>query len=317
MRFLKSTMILEFKDYNLVPKKMELVVSDNTNEALWRKFYISKKVENLSPLSLEVYKQNLEAFSKVIRKSFLQITTDDIRIYLASLMHKNPNISENYLDNVRRYLSTFFKFLTEEGLIRINPSAKIKKIRGNTSVKEPFNDLEVEKIRNACKNPAEKLVIELLLSTAMRKAELCGIKISDINLDKNEIRIIGKGNKLRYAYLNAKSIIALKEYFNFRKENGYTSEYLLVRNNSRAEFRGKPHDLESMYSLIYGIGKRAGVPHTHPHRFRRTVATNWVRKGMAIEKVSELMGHSQLETTMIYVKINRDEVRSEHHRLTD
>lgn len=317
MRFLKSTMILEFKDYNLVPKKMELVVSDNTNEALWRKFYISKKVENLSPRTLEIYKQTLESFSKVIRKSFLQITADDIRIYLASLMHKNPNVSENYLDNVRRYLSTFFKFLSEEGFIKINPSAKIKKIRGNTSIKEPFTDLEIEKIRNACKNPAEKLIIELLLSTAMRKAELCGIKISDVNLDKNEIKIIGKGNKLRYTYLNAKSIFALKEYFDFRKEHGYTSEHLLVRHSAREGLSGLPHDLESLYSLIYRIGRRAGVPHTHPHRFRRTVATNWVRKGMAIEKVSELMGHNSLETTMIYVKINRDEVRSEHHRLTD
>ena len=298
---------------------MELVVSDNTNAELWKKFYISKKVENLSPKTLIVYKQNSEMFSKLIKKSFLQVNSDDIRIFLAYLMHKNPNVSESYLDNSRRYLSTFFKFLVDEEIIRKNPVTKIKKIKGNTVVKEPFSDLEIEKIRNACCNPLEKVVVELLFSTAARKSELCSIKISDINFEKNEIKIIGKGNKLRYIYLNAKSLVALSEYFEFRKKYGYDSEYLLIKHHtrSRVELSGEPHDEDSMYSLIAGIGKNAKVSNANPHRFRRTAATNWVRKGMSIEKVSELLGHSSLETTMIYVKINRDEVRLEHHRLTD
>lgn len=310
---------LSFQDYNLTPKKMDLIVSENTNASLWHKFYISKKVENLSPRTLHVYQKNLEMFDDLIKKPFLQVTTDDIRVFLAILMNRNPNVSENYLDNTRRYLSTFFKFLVDEEFIRINPVAKIKKIRGNTAVKEPFCDLDVEKIRNSCKNPLEKVIIELLLSTAMRKAELCGIKISDINFNKNEIKIIGKGNKLRYVYLNAKSQIALNEYFNFRKEHNYNSDYLLVRHNTITcqELSGQPFDEGTIYAVISRIGKRAKVPHANPHRFRRTVATNWVRKGMAIEKVSELLGHNSLETTMIYVKINRDDVRAEHHRLTD
>lgn len=315
---LRSSFAIALSKYDLVKKgKYEVVVSENTNEFLWKKFFIGKKIENISDNSLKVYKDNLERFDSVIKKNFLDVTTEDIRFYMATIISKKPNVKETYLDNIRRFLKTFFQFLVDEGIIKINPVARIKPIRGNTSEKLPFSNMEIEKLRNACTNYLEKAVIEILLSTAFRRQELAGIKLSNVDFQKGSIRTIGKGKKLGYGFLNAKALLALTEYI--EKERKSKTDFLFIRGKTK-KFRGKPgepHDASSLYSLIKKIGKRAGVTHVHPHRFRRTAATKALDRGLGLEDVKELLRHEDIKTTLIYTTLNKDRLKDKHDRFLD
>lgn len=191
---IKNIIIIQLKDYDIVSKKYEIVVSDRTNAELWKKFFLTKKAENLSDKSLLYYKNSLELFSLFVKKSFLQVTTDDIRLYLAVEREKNQQKAVS-IDNIRRILNSFFSFLNEEEYISNNPVKKIKKVKGQKTEKTAFTQLELEKLRMACENSLEKAIMEVLISSAIRATELANIKIRDIDFEKNEIKIIRKGNK--------------------------------------------------------------------------------------------------------------------------
>lgn len=315
---LRSQFSLALSKYNLVKKgKYEVVVSENTNEFLWKKFFIGKRIENLSENSLKVYKDNLERFDSVIKKNFLDVTTEDVRFYIATVISKNSSVKETYLDNIRRFLKTFFQFLVDEGLIKTNPVTRIKPIRGNTSEKLPFSNMEIEKLRNACSSCLEKAVIEILISTAFRRQELAEIKLSDIDFEKGSIRTIGKGKKLGYGFLNAKALLALIEYI--EKERESKSVFLFIRGKNKRfrEKAGEPYDASSLYALIKKIGKKAGVTHVHPHRFRRTAATKALDRGLGLEDVKELLRHEDIKTTLIYTTLNKDRLKDKHNRFLD
>lgn len=315
INIIKTTFFLTLEKYDIFPKKHEIMVSERTNEILWKKFFLTKKAENLSERTLRYYKLTLESFSWEIKKRLLDITSDDIRFYL--IKKEQEKCTEVTLDNLRRNLSSFFRWLQDEGIRHDNPVARIKRVRGETSEQKAFTNVEIEKIRNACKNSFEKALIELLLSTAARLAELTNIKIKDIDFDKNEIKVIRKGNKIGYIYLNAKANIALHEYINSRKQ--YNSEFLWVRQETGINIleAGTRYSADYLSNHIKAIGKRAGIEHVHPHKFRRTVATLALQKGMTLEEVQQILGHSQINTTLRYTKIDRSDIRMKHNRIID
>lgn len=307
-KMLSQELFIILSDYEIAVRETAVSVrNEDKNKYFLQKFIIGKAVKGCTERTLELYKKEIWKILEKIGKPADEIQTDDIRLYLA-LRQRRDKITNVTADNELRYLRSFFGYLTMEELIEKNPVCKIDKIKSERVKKKAFTELEVEKIRSACKNNWETAVVEVLLSTGCRVTELVNIKIADIEGDK--IIVQGKGNKERFAYLNAKAIIAITRYLEDRKDN---NPYLFPGG-----FFGKPQsnysewykyqervdterhcDIGTIQAKVRGMGKRAGVSNVHPHRFRRTCATFALRRGMPIEQVSQMLGHESINTTQI------------------
>ena len=314
---IKNIIIIQLKDYDIVSKKYEIVVSDRTNGELWKKFFLTKKAENLSDKSLLYYKSSLELFSLFIKKSFLKVTTDDIRLYLAVEREKNQQKAVS-IDNIRRILNSFFSFLNEEEYISNNPVKKIKKVKGQKTEKTAFTQLELEKLRMACENSLEKAMIEVLISSAIRATELANIKIRDIDFEKNEIKIIRKGNKEGIAFMSTIAALAIKKYISER--GNYNTPYLwavdgLMYKSYKNQTLGSKIETEGFRRVLKSIATRAKVENVHPHRFRRTFATMALKKGMDVEEIQQVLGHQNINTTMIYVNVDKSGVKEKYKNI--
>jgi len=314
---IKNTIIIQLKDYDIVSKKYEIVVSDRTNAELWKKFFLTKKAENLSDKSLLYYKNSLELFSLFIKKDFLKVTTDDIRLYLAVEREKNQQKAVS-IDNIRRILNSFFSFLNEEEYISNNPVKKIKKVKGQKTEKTAFTQLELEKLRMACENSLEKAIMEVLISSAIRATELANIKIRDIDFEKNEIKIIRKGNKEGVAFMSTIAALAIKKYISER--GNYNTPYLWVVDGLmykcyRNQILGSKIDTAGFRRILKSIATRAKVANVHPHRFRRTFATMALKKGMDVEEIQQVLGHQNINTTMIYVNVDKSSVKEKYKNI--
>ncbi|MFR4520172.1 MAG: tyrosine-type recombinase/integrase [Fusobacterium sp.] len=328
LEIIKALFYFKFKNFKLIPKKNELIISDNTNEKLLKKFYVCKKIENLTDRTLSAYINGLKRFIKKVNKSFLFVTTDDIRIYFATKITNNPKLTPSSLDTERRYLKTFYNFLNEEGYMNYNPVSKIKKVRGKTVERAAFTSMEIEQIRSHCRNKLETAIVETLLSTGFRNMEIVNIKLSDIDFENRQIRTIGKGNKIGYGFLNAKAILAIKDYIeNERKPNQKEEDFLFLREYKNKEKTTEKFNVRNLYhepidkgylgTLIRNLGKRAGVAKTHAHRFRRTVATFALKKGAGIEEVKELLRHEDIKTTVLYTQIDKTNLKAKHSIILD
>ena len=314
---IKNIIIINLKEYDIVSKKYEIVISDRTNAELWKRFFLTKKAENLSDKSLTYYKNCLELFSLYVRKSFLNVTTDDIRLYLAVEREKNQQKAVS-VDNIRRILNSFFSFLNEEEFISINPVKKIKKVKGQKTEKYAFSQLELEKLRMACKNSMEKAILEVLISSAIRATEIANIKIRDIDFEKNEIKVVRKGNKEGVAFISTVAALAIKKYISER--GNFNTPYLWVADGImykcyRNQVPGNKIDTEGLRRILKSIATRAAVENVHPHRFRRTFATMALKKGMDVEEIQQVLGHQNINTTMIYVNIDKSSVKEKYKNI--
>ena len=264
----------------------------------------------------------------VIGKDADAVTATDIQVLLATIMQRT---SKSYADNVRRDLSSFYSWLTREELIPKNPMLKIDKIKFQKKKKLAFTEYEVELIRNACKNNHERAIIEMLLSTGCRVSELISIRTDDIN--KDTINILGKGEKYRNIYLNAKAQLAIMQYISERNDsnpylfpksavNTFADPQMSKVRKVLGDWYKYPdlvstdgiRDKGSVEHTIRNIGKRAGVENCHPHRFRRTCATFALRRGMPIEQVSKMLGHANIATTQIYLDLSEEELAQLHRK---
>lgn len=294
------------RDYDLKPHTNELA---NVNQDLKTKalqmFFISKKVEGLSDNSLKYYGFVLQRFFDMITVELDKITTNDIRFYVARRQIDKPDISKVTLNNERRVLNSFFSWCQAEDYILKNPMAAIKQIKTPKLVKKAFTELEMEKLRDACKDLRERAMIEVLYSTGVRCAELAGMKLTDINGD--EVLVLGKGNKERIVYLNARALMSLQKLEEAKK---FESDYLFCSQKSPYNKLSKG----SIEKIIREIGQRAKVPNVHPHRFRRTAATLALNRGMPLEQVSQMLGHSSIETTTIYARSTTENVKESHKK---
>ena len=283
----------------------------NENIHVVKEFFKAKTVEGLSERTLYYYKDIYNSFFTFMQKHYTLITTDDIREYLDWYQGLN-NCSNITLDNHRKGLSTLFSWMHKNDYIFKNPMVRIKKIKGQHKVKKPFTDLEIEKLR--VNIPPEdyrtRAVFELLLSSGIRVGELEGLNRNDINFHTMTFKVLGKGNKERLAYFNDTAKLYLQKYLNTRTDDD-PALFVTTKHGVNRVPKAR-HE-----KVLRELGNKAGVPKTHPHRFRRTMATKAIERGMPIEQVQKLLGHENVSTTMIYVNVDQDAVKLNHKKYTN
>lgn len=307
-RRLKNLFYMEMHDYSLVRIENTdvAVYQEGMNEEAVRMFFVAKNIQGCTKRTLEYYKGTIRAFMEFVQNKPLNlITTNDIRYYLAVKKEKDRN-SDQSIDNIRRILSSYFAWLHEEEYIHKNPMLRVKKVRVERYVKKAFKDMEIEKLRQSAKDDQRlSALVEVLLSTGCRISEVRNMNISDI--DGDEIVVKGKGKKERIVYLNAKARMTLNLYIESRDDD----------NNALFVSKDKPHvrlEISALGRDIKNLGRAAGVEDTHPHRFRRTAATMALNRGMPIDQVQMMLGHSSIETTTIYAVSAQETVKQSHKK---
>lgn len=277
-----------------------------SNDELLTLFLSAKQVEGCSERSLKYYRTTLSKMNEKMNKSVRQVETNDIRTYISNYENES-NAGKVTLDNIRRIISSFFAWREDENYIIKSPARRIHKIRVGKTVKDVYSDEELERMRDNCNNSRDLAIIDILSSTGIRVGELVNLNISDIDLEKRECIVLGKGNKQRKVYFDARTKIHINDYISGRYDE---CEALFVSLN-------KPHNrlsIRGIEVILQNIGSNLKSTKVHPHKFRRTLATKAIDKGMPIEQVQVLLGHSQIDTTLRYAMVNQNNVKASHHK---
>lgn len=276
------------------------------NDDYLRLFLDAKRIEGCSERTLHYYKVTMEQMLKKISTPIRKMTTDEIRTYLVEYQ-QHGGCSKVTIDNIRRNISSFFSWLEEEDYILKSPMRRIHKIKTKTVVKEVISDENMEKMRDACEEVRDLAIIDLLYSTGIRVGELVRLNIADVNLEQRECVVFGKGDKERRVYFDAKAKIHLLDYLASRTDNNPALFVSLDGRHKRLEISGVEIRLRQ-------LGRKLSLDRIHPHKFRRTMATRAIDKGMPIEQVQKILGHSQIDTTMQYAIVNQNNVKNSHQR---
>ena len=284
----------------------KILSEENKNIELMNLFLSAKKIEGCSEKSLHYYQKTIEAMFNGVDRSIKDMTTDDIRVYLSNYQLKNGS-SKVTIDNIRRILSTFFSWLEDEDYILKSPARRIHKVKTALCIKETYSDESLESMRDNCENIRDLAMIDLLASTGMRVGEMVLLNRNDIDFINRECKVLGKGNKERIVYFDARTKIHLLEYL---KSRGDSNEALFVSLNQPNE-RLKIGGVEVR---IRELGKKLNIPKAHPHKFRRTLATMAIDKGMPIEQLQVLLGHKRIDTTLQYAMVNQSNVKASHKK---
>lgn len=319
--FSDNTQLLELNK-SLNTHTNNLIISENpnnidlnypeTNKILIKQFIKNKKLRGLSKKSLQYYESQLIKLSEWTIKSFIEMNSNDLKEYLLFFRELN-NCSKVTLNNVRRILSSFWRWLEIEEKIIINPMKRIPHIKTPKYIHKAFTDEEVEVLRNylySQKSKRNVAIFELLLSSGLRLSELESLRIDDVNLVECEGLVMGKGGKERKFYFSERAKVCITDYLNSRVDN---KEWLFVSEMAPYNKFGS----SGIGYMVRETGRRCGIENVHPHRFRRTMATRLVRKGMPIEQVSKLLGHSNLEVTMRYVETDNELLKLIHNKHTN
>lgn len=277
-----------------------------SNDELLRLFLSAKQVEGCSERSLKYYRTTLSKMNAKMDKSVRQVETNDIRTYISNYENES-NAGKVTLDNIRRIISSFFAWLEDENYIIKSPARRIHKIRVGKTVKDVYSDEELEIMRDCCKNTRDLAIIDVLSSTGIRVGELVNLNISDIDFEKRECIVLGKGKKQRKVYFDARTKIHLHDYITSRHDGGKALFVSLNNPYNRLSIRG-------IEIILHKIGSNLKSTKVHPHKFRRTLATKAIDKGMPIEQVQVLLGHSQIDTTLRYAMVNQNNVKASHHK---
>lgn len=291
-----------FARYNVEEKCTELTVLDDTNERLLQRYIATLRLEGKSEETLTQYHRSIQNFGDCAQKNMEDISTNDIRYYLA--MYQNRGVAKSTLDNERRYLSAYFAWLTAEEYIVKNPMLRIKKIKQDKIQKKAFSESDIEKLREKA-NIKERALIEFLLSTGCRVSEVVRLDVQDVDFTKGECVVFGKGSKERTVYLSERAMHYLNIYLCNRKESN-----VLFANRS-----GERWSKQSIEKCLKILGKHAEVTNVHPHRFRRTFATNALNRGMKLQNVQRILGHTSMDTTLIYCVLDEENVKMEHRQV--
>ena len=308
LELLKNVLIIQFQNIEITVLTDEIKKKEeqNTNEKFINSFLSAKEIEGCSQRTISYYKENIQRLISKLEKPIKGITTEDIRNYLSNYKETN-NCGSVTIDNIRRVFSSFFAWLEDEDYIIKSPVRRIHKVKTASIIKETFTDENIEKMRDECKNIRNLAIIELLISTGMRVGELVNLNIEDLNFEDRSCIVQGKGNKQREVYFDARTKIHLMQYLNIRKDD---NKALFVSKN-------KPHQrlsISGIELIVRKIGIKTDVNRVHPHKFRRTLATMAIDKGMPIEQVQKLLGHVKIETTMHYAMVNQSNVKISHRK---
>ena len=314
-----ETSCLEFLDNDsmgklraILQKKLDVSEGSATEEeepfdVPLSKFLDAKRVEGCSNRSLKYYRYILASALGDIGKPIRRVTTDDLRQYLNRYADEH-GISKASSDNIRRVLSSFFSWLEEEDFIMKSPMRRIHKIKGEKTIKDPFSDEDVEHIKDACTSLRDIAIVDILLSTGMRVGELVKLKKSDISMENRECVVFGKGQKERIVYFDSGTKVRLQAYFASRDDDSPYAFVSLSKTHS-------PLNVSGIENIIRKLGKEAGISKCHPHRFRRTLATKAIHKGIPIEQVQRILGHAKIETTLRYAIVEQNNVKNSYQRL--
>ena len=299
MKKLQEVIVKTFAE-NEAPK------TETSNDEFLKMFLDAKRIEGCSDRTIKYYRVTIEHLLKNVVSPIRKITTEMMRAYLVDYQ-KIDNCGKTTVDNIRRNISSFFSWLEEEDYILKSPMRRIHKIKTQKTVKNIISDEEIEKLRDNCKNIRDTAMIDLLYSTGIRVGELVKLNIEDIDFSERECVVFGKGDKERRVYFDAKSKIHLKNYIESRKDN---NPALFVTLNA-------PYDrlkISGVEIRIRELGRMLNLEKVHPHKFRRTMATRAIDKGMPIEQVQKILGHSQIDTTMQYAIVNQNNVKASHRK---
>lgn len=289
-------------------REKKVVLPKDNNEAL--DFFIAaKKIEGCSIKSLNYYYTTLVKMLDKVNVIYFSITTEDIRTYLSDYQ-ENSGVSKATIDNMRRIISSFFSWLETEDYIMKSPARRIRKVRVGKIVKEIYTEENIELMRQNCKNARDLAIIDMLYSTGMRVGELVRLNISDIDFENKECVVLGKGNKQRKVYFDAKTKIHLQQYLNSRKDTDPALFVSQLYPYNRLKISGVEIALRK-------IGEKLHISKVHPHKFRRTLATKAIDKGMPIEQVQHLLGHTKIDTTLGYAMVDDENVKISHKKFLE
>lgn len=296
-------------DYDIVMKETALAVHDNNNLYYLNIFICYKQTEGKSEGTLEFYSYAIKRMFYGINKPVKDIREEDIFLFL-NRWKKMYNISNSYMDNLRRIYNSFFGWLERKGYIPRNPSAGLDKIKAEKVIRQAFSEEEVETIKLNCIDKRELAIVSVLYSTGVRVSELVGMDITDVDFEERSILVHGKGNEQRLVYLTHTAMMHLKNYLLYRDEN-------CMGNNPALFIQSKqPYErlhVSTIREILKKIENRISIDNKiHPHKFRRTMATIAINKGMPIQEVKEVLGHKQFDTTLVYAKTSDNKIRYDH-----
>ena len=278
---------------------------DNSDELIG-KFIAAKRIEGCSEKTLKYYQTTIETMVSAVSKSVRHILTEDLRSYLTEYQSKNGS-SRVTIDNIRRILSSFFSWLEDEDYIIKSPVRRIHKVKTASSIKETYSDEDLEKMRDNCEELRDLAMIDMLASTGMRVGEMVLLNRDDINFAERECVVFGKGDKERIVYFDARAKLHLQEYLDSRTDDNPALFVTLRAPHERIQIGGIELRLREM-------GKRLDIPKVHPHKFRRTLATMAIDKGMPIEQLQQLLGHKRIDTTLQYAMVKQSNVKAAHKK---
>ena len=277
-----------------------------SNQEYLNKFLEAKKIEGCSERTIKYYKLTVEQLLKKVLHPIRKVTTEQMREYLVDYQKIN-NCGKTTIDNVRRNISSFFSWLEEEDYILKSPMRRIHKIRAEKLVKNVITDEDIERLRDGCDCLRDVAMIDLLYSTGIRVGELVRLNRADINFSERECVVFGKGDKERRVYFDAKSKIHLINYLKSRIDDNPALFVSLDKPYNRLKISGVEIRLRQ-------LGRKLHLDRVHPHKFRRSMATRAIDKGMPIEQVQKILGHSQIDTTMQYAIVNQNNVKAAHRK---
>ena len=280
--------------------------TENLEQDLVELFLSAKRIEGCSEKTLKYYNATIQAMLTCVGKGVRHIVTDDVRSYLTEYQEKNQS-SKVTIDNIRRILSSFFSWLEDEDYILKSPVRRIHKVKTGTNIKETYTDEALELMRDSCTELRDLAIIDMLASTGLRVGEMVLLNRADINFNERECVVFGKGDKERIVYFDARTKIHLQNYLNSRRDDNPALFVSLQKPHKRLQISGIEVRLRE-------YGKRLGLSKVHPHKFRRTLATMAIDKGMPIEQLQQLLGHRRIDTTLQYAMVKQSNVKIAHRK---
>lgn len=331
LAILRGVLLIAFDGVEVVRSQNQISTEVLDDNELVQRFLIQKKIDGLSKRTIDYYRVTLEKWLHFyIKKSVLEWTRDDVRMHFARRMIDYPEVSKVTINNDRRNFSSFFTWLMDEGYLRNgNPMKAMKKIKVDKVIKEPIPDDQIEVMRDKLaekKNSSQEgskkwfkavrdqAMFEFLLTTGCRIGELTTAKLKDLDLEKREVKVFGKGAKERVCYLNTISVLRLRQWLEARKDIDHENIFITADSIAQGSNEHGSLKIPGVEIVIRELGRECGFEKIHPHRFRRTAATTALRKGMPIEQVQLMLGHEQIDTTMIYAKTDTKSVKYSHDK---
>lgn len=306
MTELNNVLLQVVSKYEIVDNTETVREDVKSNNRVLEIFLSAKQVEGCSIKTIKYYESTIKQLYKKMPKKVSEYTTEDIRAYLAVFQRRRKS-SKVTIDNIRRIFSSFFAWLEEEDFIVKSPVRRIHKVKTGTQVKEVLTDENLELLRDNCKTIRDLAIIDFLTSTGIRVGELVKLNRNDVNFAERECLVFGKGNKERIVYFNARAKIHLQEYLKSRRDKNPALFVSLAKPHNRLQISGVEIRLRQ-------LGRKVKLPRVHPHKFRRTLATMAIDKGMPVEQVQKLLGHVKIDTTMHYAMVNQTNVKLSHRK---